>query len=80
MPNIIIGSKLGSVLQMNHKVDPLEWWKSNEEFLSQWSAAMKKALLMQPSSAAAERCSLFFSNLELSYLEVNIIEESEHIA
>ena len=35
--------------------DIIQWWKNNESVLPNWSAAAKKALLVQPSSAAAER-------------------------
>ena len=31
------------------------WWKRNEENLPKWSKACKDMLLLQPSSAAAER-------------------------
>jgi len=32
----------------------LEWWKLNEQGLPCWSAAAKKLLLVQPSSASEE--------------------------
>jgi hypothetical protein len=32
-----------------------EWWKTNETILPNWAGAAKKALLVQPSSAASER-------------------------
>ena len=31
---------------------PLEWWKMNTSSLPHWSAAARKACLIQPSSAA----------------------------
>ena len=34
---------------------PLEWWKLNSSVLPCWSAAVRKVLLVQPSSAASER-------------------------
>ena len=36
-------------------IPPLEWWKRNAGALPHWSQAAKKVLLLQPSSAAAER-------------------------
>ena len=36
-------------------VDVLKWWKDHHEELPQWSLAALKVLLIQPSSAAAER-------------------------
>lgn len=46
--------------------DPLNWWKSNSHALPRWSAAAAKMLLLQPSSAAAERA---FSLLKASFGE-----------
>ena len=49
-------------------VDPsinvLEWWKDNQEVLPIWSSAASKIVLLQPSSAAAERV---FSLLNASF-------------
>ena len=42
----------------------VEWWKVHEEKLPNWSSAVKKVLLIQPSSAAAERV---FSLLSASF-------------
>ena len=44
-------------------VDVLKWWSNHEEKLPQWSQVCKNVLL-QPSSAAAERV---FSILESSF-------------
>ena len=38
------------------------WWKRNSEILPSWSNACKSVLLIQPSSAAAERCFSILSN------------------
>ena len=35
--------------------DPLEWWKAHAVDLPNWSSAAGDVLLVQPSSAAAER-------------------------
>ena len=40
-------------------VDRKGWWKRNSDILPSWSNACKSVLLIQPYSAAAERC---FSN------------------
>ncbi len=45
-------------------VDVLKWWSNHEEELPQWSQVCKNVLLLQPSSAAAERV---FSILESSF-------------
>ena len=45
---------------------PLEWWKVNASALPAWSVAAKKILVLQPSSAAAERV---FSLLNNSFNE-----------
>ena len=42
----------------------VEWWKHHAEQLPNWSSAVKKVLLVQPSSAAAERV---FSILKASF-------------
>ena len=42
----------------------LKWWMSNTAELPCWSAAARKVLLVQPSSAASERV---FSLLKASY-------------
>ncbi|CAB4040917.1 DNA-directed primase polymerase, partial [Paramuricea clavata] len=42
----------------------VEWWKHHAEQLPNWSSAVKKVLLVQPSSAAAERA---FSILNASF-------------
>ena len=46
--------------------DKLAWWKSHQHELPNWSKACKTALLIQPSSAAAERV---FSLLNNSFKE-----------
>ena len=44
-------------------VDVLQWWKNHETELPSWSSVCKKALLIQPSSAAAERVFSILQNL-----------------
>ena len=44
--------------------DPLVWWKAHSSDLPHWSAAVVDILLVQPSSAAAERA---FSLLKASF-------------
>jgi len=48
---------LGLWLQQQHLtlVNKLQWWYNHESDLPEWSTAFKVALLIQPSSAAAER-------------------------
>ena len=40
---------------MSDEFDKLEWWRSHQHELPNWSKACKTALLIQPSSTAAER-------------------------
>ena len=42
-------------VQMTSESDKIAWWSSNSETLPHWSAVVKKVLLVQPNSAAAER-------------------------
>ena len=49
---------------VSSSVDKLNWWKNHERDLPNWSSSCKVALLLQPSSAAAER---FFSILTNSF-------------
>ena len=39
----------------SEQMDILRWWKAHEENLCNWAKACKLVLLVQPSSAAAER-------------------------
>ena len=45
-------------------VDVIKWWKNHQNELPAWAEACKLVLLVQPSSAAAERV---FSLLESSF-------------
>ena len=38
------------------------WWKKNEKVLPNWSSTCKSVLLLQPSSAAAERVFSILTN------------------
>ena len=50
-------------------IAPLEWWDRQEHSLPHWSASVRKVILVQPSSAAAERVfSLLKASLGLSPL------------
>ena len=44
-------------------ISPLEWWKRNASDLPHWAEATRKILLLQPSSAAAERVFSLLQNL-----------------
>lgn len=43
-------------------INRVEWWKRHENDLRHWSRAYKLLLLIQPSSAAAERVFSILSN------------------
>ena len=55
---------LSSAIDLGNDVDPLDWWKRHSTTLPSWSTAAATALLVQPSSAAAERV---FSLLKSSF-------------
>ena len=40
---------------VSSKIDIIEWWKSHKHNLPNWAQACRLVLLVQPSSAAAER-------------------------
>ena len=61
-------SELPKYLAAAEDVAPIadkSWWKRNEEVLPNWSSTCKSVLLVQPSSAAAERFSRFYLTLLL---------------
>ena len=47
---------------MTNDDDKLAWWAAHSEALPYWSALVKKLLLLQPSSASAERAFSFMNN------------------
>ena len=53
-------SYLSHAANTDADINPIKWWKQNAVALPSWSVAAAKVLLLQPSSAAAER---FFSLL-----------------
>ena len=57
---------LATAEDISSEIDRLEWWKKHECDLPHWSQACKNVLLVQPSSAAAERA---FSILSSSFTE-----------
>ena len=57
-------AKTADVSKEMDDADPLEWWKLNASELPYWSSAARKVLVLQPSSAAAERV---FSLLKASF-------------
>ena len=46
---------LARVNDLHEEFNPLDWWKSNASVLPYWSSIARKIMLLQPSSAAAER-------------------------
>ena len=57
-------SYLSKVSDIDPSIDIIHWWKQNESALPCWAAAVRKVLLVQPSSAASERV---FSLLKSSF-------------
>ena len=56
--------------------DKLDWWKRHEVELPLWSKAFKACLLLQPSSAAAERV---FSLLQNSFTHRQTLSLEDYI-
>lgn len=56
--------------------EKLQWWSRNEANLPNWSSVVKKVLLVQPSSASAERVfsimNNFFTNQQDAALEQTV--------
>ena len=46
---------LAAVEEISLTVDPTKWWERHREDLPHWANAFRKVVLLQPSSAAAER-------------------------
>ena len=57
-------SYLAKAADTSADMDPLDWWRNHSADLPYWSAASADVLLVQPSSAAAERV---FSLLKASF-------------
>ncbi len=57
---------LAKATDVSGDMAPLEWWDRQVQELPHWSAAVRKIILVQPSSAAAERV---FSVLKASFNE-----------
>lgn len=53
---------LAAAEDISPQVDPVQWWKSHESSLPKWASACRLVLLMQPSSAAAERVFSILTN------------------
>ena len=57
---------VGKCADIDPQFSVVDWWKCNCSHLPKWSAAARQILLVQPSSAAAERV---FSLLTASFTE-----------
>ena len=57
---------LAKAADISPDYDPIQWWKMTSTALPFWSAAVRKVLLIQPSSAAAKRV---FSLLNASFID-----------
>ena len=53
---------LAAAEDVSPEIDTLHWWKAHESTLPKWAEATRKVLLLQPSSAAAERVFSILSN------------------
>ena len=52
LPKYLAGSE---DVRVSSQTDLIQWWKSHETDLPNWAKACQRVLLVQPSSAAAER-------------------------
>ena len=71
-----LSTYLAKAEDLDDDVDPLHWWKAHSKDLPLWSSAAKKTLLVQPSSAAAERV---FSLLQSSFGSIQDASLSDYV-
>ena len=55
-------------------VDPTKWWERHKEVLPHWANAFRKVVLLQPSSAAAERVFSILTNA-FGHLQTSSLED-----
>ena len=67
---------LAAIEGISSNIDPLNWWCNNADKLPNWSSAFKKVILMQPSSAAAERV---FSILTFSFSKLQTVSLEDYV-
>jgi len=65
---------LTKATDLDKDADPLKWWKEHSKDLPCWSAAAEKILLVQPSSAAAERVFSLLQNLFGSFQDATLAD------
>ena len=53
---------LAAVEDVSDSIDPMWWWKTHQDQLPHWASVCKRMLLVQPSSAAAERVFSLLAN------------------
>lgn len=63
--------------QVATEEDKVQWWARNQENLPNWSAVVKKILVVQPSSASAERVFSIMSNHFTSQQDLALEETVE---
>ena len=63
--------------QVATEEDKVQWWARNLENLPNWSAVVKKILVVQPSSASAERVFSIMSNHFTSQQDLALEETVE---
>ena len=54
--------QVGKAMDVSPEFDIQEWWKCNADALPHWSSAAKKVLVVQTSSASAERAFSILNN------------------
>ena len=58
--------------------DKVKWWRQQSDNLPHWSSAVMKVLLVQPSSAAAERVFSAAAERVFSILNSSFNDSQEH--
>ena len=53
---------LAATEELSPTVDPTKWWERHREDLPHWASAFRKVVLLQPSSATAERVFSLLTN------------------
>ena len=65
---------LAAVEDISPIVDPTKWWERHKEVLPHWANAFRKVVLLQPSSAAAERVFSILTNA-FGHLQTSSLED-----
>ena len=65
---------LAATEELSPTVDPTKWWERHREDLPHWASGFRKVVLLQPSSAAAERVFSLLTNA-FGHLQESSLED-----